>query len=104
MLDHEDWARWPSEYVRIEARYSDITSDILLRVPALQAFAAMKTLARADRHAARDLYDLARLAELGALTAGLDRESQLAHQTSDLPSPERCLRTVREAYGTVLGR
>ncbi|GGN11207.1 hypothetical protein GCM10011609_58970 [Lentzea pudingi] len=126
LLDHEDWARWPSEHVSIKARYSDITSEILLRVPTLQAFAAMKTLAWADRHAARDLYDLARLAELGALTAdaadlvrdatgasvqkyefsslpsGLNWQSQLGHQTSALPAPERCLRTVRKAYGKVL--
>lgn len=126
LLDHEDWARWPSEAVRVETRYSDITSEVALRVPTLQAFAAMKTLAWADRHAARDLYDLARLAELGALTteaAGLvrdatgaavqkyefaslpstlDWQSQLAHQTSELPSPDWCLQIVREAYGKAL--
>lgn len=127
LLDHEDWARWPAEAVRIETRYSDIAPDVTLRVPTLPAFAAMKTLAWADRHAARDLYDLARLAELGALTreaaelvrdatgvsvqkydfaslpAGLEWQSQLAHQTRDLPEPERCLELVRDAYGDVLG-
>jgi hypothetical protein len=127
LLDHEDWARWPSEAVRVETRYSDITSDVVLKVPTLQAFAAMKTLARADRHAARDLYDLAHLAELGALTreaaelvrdatgasvqkyefgtlpAGLEWQSQLAHQTRDLPEPQQCLEVVRDAYGEVLG-
>ncbi|MFJ5989716.1 nucleotidyl transferase AbiEii/AbiGii toxin family protein [Lentzea sp. NPDC092896] len=127
LIDHEDWARWPSEAVRIETRYSDITSDVVLKVPTLQAFAAMKTLAWADRHAARDLYDLARLAALGALTreaadlvrdatgasvqkyefaslpSGLDWQSQLAHQTSELPSPDWCLRVVRDAYGKALG-
>lgn len=127
LLDHEDWARWPSEAVRIETRYSDITSDVELKVPTLPAFAAMKTLAWADRHAARDLYDLACLAEVGALTqeaaelvhdatgasvqkyefaslpAGFEWQSQLAHQTRDLPTPERCLELVRDAYGEVLG-
>jgi hypothetical protein len=127
LLDHEDWARWPSEAIRIETRYSDIASDVVLRVPTLQAFAAMKTLARADRHAARDLYDLARLAELGALTpeaadpvraatgasvqkydlaslpSALDRHPQPAHQTGEVPSPQWCLRVVRGAYGMALG-
>jgi predicted nucleotidyltransferase component of viral defense system len=127
LLDHGDWARWPSETVQIETRYRDITSEVELRVPTLQAFAAMKTLAWADRHAARDLYDLARLAELGALTreaaelvrdatgasvqkyefvslpARLEWRAQLAHQTLDLPTPERDLELVRDAYGEVLG-
>ncbi|GGU67624.1 nucleotidyl transferase AbiEii/AbiGii toxin family protein [Lentzea flava] len=127
LLDHEDWARWPSEAVRIETRYSDVTREVVLRVPTLPAFAAMKTLAWADRHAARDLYDLAHLAELGALTqeaadlvreatgasvqkyeftslpTGLEWQSQLAHQTRELPEPQRCLDVVRNAYGEVLG-
>lgn len=127
LIDHEDWARWPSEAVQIKTRYSDVTPDVVLRVPTLQTFAAMKTLAWADRHAARDLYDLARLAERGALTSeaadlvrdatgasvqkyefaslpsGLDWHSQLAHQTSDLPPPEWCLQVVREAYAKALG-
>lgn len=127
LLDHEDWARWPSEAVRIESRYSDVTSEVVLRVPTLPSFAAMKTLAWADRHTARDLYDLARLAELGALTqeaaklvrdatgasvqkyefaslpARLEWQSQLAHRTRDLPTPEFCLELVRDAYGEVLG-
>jgi len=127
LIDHEDWARWPSETTRIETRYSDITAEVELEVPTLPAFAAMKTLAWADRHAARDLYDLAHLAELGALTheaaelvrdatgasvqryefaslpARLEWQSQLAHQTRDLPTPERCLEVVRNAYGEALG-
>lgn len=127
LLDHEDWARWPSETVQIDTRYSDLTSEVELKVPTLAAFAAMKTLAWADRHAARDLYDLAHLAELGALTpeaaelvrdatgasvqkyefaslpVRLEWQSQLAHQTSDLPAPEWCLEVVRSAYGDILG-
>lgn len=127
LLDHEDWARWPSETIKIETRYGDITSQVVLKVPTLPAFAAMKTLAWADRHTARDLYDLARLAELGALTReaadlvrdttgvsvqryefnslppGLEWQSQLAHQTRELPSPEQCLQLVRNSYGEALG-
>lgn len=127
LLDHEDWARWPTESVRIETRYGDVRSDVVLEVPTLQAFAAMKTIAWSDRHAARDLYDLARLAELGALTAAaaslvrdrtgasvqryeftslpsrLEWESQLAHQTSDLPAAKWCLGVVRDAYAEALG-
>ncbi|WP_112270609.1 nucleotidyl transferase AbiEii/AbiGii toxin family protein [Lentzea terrae] len=127
LLDHDEWARWPWETARIETRYSDITSEVELKVPTLPAFAAMKTLAWADRHAARDLYDLARLAELGALTqeaaelvrdatgvsvqkyefaslpVKLEWQSQLAHQTRDLPTPEWCLELVRDAYGEALG-
>jgi hypothetical protein len=79
-------------------------------------------VAMAGRHAARDLYDLARLAELGALTrkaaelvrdatgasvqryefatlpTGLEWQAQLAHQTRDLPGPQRCLDLVSNAY------
>ncbi len=127
LLDHDDWARWPCESVPVETRYSDITPGFTLKVPTLPAFAAMKTLAWADRHAARDLYDLARLAERGALTleaaelvrvatgasvqkyeftslpAGLQWRSQLAHQMREVPAPEWCLDTVRDSYGEVLG-
>jgi predicted nucleotidyltransferase component of viral defense system len=127
LIDHGDWARWPSETARIETRYRDITSKVELKVPTLPAFAAMKTLAWKDRHAARDLYDLAHLSELGALSheaaelvrdatgasvqkyefaslpAGLEWQAQLAHQTRALPPPERCLEVVRKAYGAALG-
>ncbi|SDG78826.1 Predicted nucleotidyltransferase component of viral defense system [Lentzea fradiae] len=127
LLDHEDWARWPYEVAKIEMRYSDLPSEVELRVPTLCAFAAMKTLAWSDRHAARDLYDLARLARLGALTedaadlvhdatgvsvqryeftslpTSLNWQSQLSHQTRDLPDPQWCLDVVRDSYAAVLG-
>ena len=127
LLDQADWARLPSETRRIESRYSDIRSPIELKVPTLAAFAAMKTLAWTDRHAARDLYDLAHLAKLGALGqeaadivrdmtgASVQRydftslpdlawEDQLSHQTrTPLPTPEACLEVVRDAYSEVLG-
>jgi hypothetical protein len=85
----------------------------------------MKTVAWMDRHAARDLFDLAGLARIGALTveaANLVREVsgwrvaphvfaslpilewdvQLGHQTSRLPSAAECLDAVRDAYGQAL--
>jgi Nucleotidyl transferase AbiEii toxin, Type IV TA system len=93
-----------------------------LRVPTLAAFAAMKTIAWADRHAARDLYDLAGLARLGALDGQakelfkahmgwslaphlfeglpeLDWEAQLSRQTRILPSAVECVEAVRAGYG-----
>lgn len=78
------------------------------------------------RVSARDLYDLAVLARLDALTARtadlvhgitgwtvaphvfrslprFDWTTQLAHQTNHLPTPEHCLATVRAAYARALG-
>ncbi|WP_372448898.1 nucleotidyl transferase AbiEii/AbiGii toxin family protein [Saccharopolyspora endophytica] len=40
-----------------------------MRVPTLESFAAWKTAAWVDRRAARDLYDLWLLSEIGALNA-----------------------------------
>lgn len=122
--DHQDLARFPTEVRAIELRYRDL-SDATLRVPTLSAFAAMKTIAWADRHTARDLYDLAGIAGIGGLTddvatqvhaatgwsitAGLfsslpalDWTAQLAHQTATLPTAERCLSDVRRAFAAVL--
>ena len=89
--------------------------------------ACLRSAGRRVVAVARSPDDLARLAELGALTreaaelvrdatgvsvqkyefaslpAGLEWQSQLAHQTRDLPEPERCLELVRDAYGDVLG-
>ena len=64
-LDAEH-SRWPVERRQLEMRYADAPS-VEMVVPTRSAFAAMKTLAWADRHAPRDLADLAALAELGAL-------------------------------------
>jgi Nucleotidyl transferase AbiEii toxin, Type IV TA system len=86
----------------------------------------MKTAAWIDRKAARDLYDLASLARIGALTneaAALFRqatglritphlfdklpamqwETQLAHQTRRLPPAQQCLAEVHKAYSIALG-
>ncbi len=107
-------------------RYSDTSGSAQLRVPTLPAAAAMKTAAWIDRKAARDLYDLAGLARIGALTneaatlfhqatglritphllgklPALAWESQLAHQTRQLPPADQCLAEVREAFAAALG-
>lgn len=126
-LDREE-RRWPVERRQLEMRYADVPLTVLT-VPTLAAFAAMKTLAWEERGAARDLADLAALAELGALdveAAGLVRDIggwrphsalfdrlpavtrnawcvDLSHQMAAPPDPEACLRTVREAWATALG-
>lgn len=57
---------WPTEIRPVEQRYSD-APPATLRVPTLASFAAMKTVAWMDRGAARDLYDLWALSNVGAL-------------------------------------
>lgn len=123
---HHDLAQWPTEIRTVHLRYSDTTGGAQLRIPTLPAAAAMKTAAWIDRKAARDLYDLAGLARIGALTneaatlfhqatglriapyllgklPALQWETQLAHQTRQLPSARECLAEVREAYAAALG-
>lgn len=123
---HHDLAHWPTEIRTVHLRYSDTTGSAQLRVPTLPAAAAMKTAAWIDRKAARDLYDLAGLARVGALTneaatlfrhatglritphmfdrlPALEWETQLAHQTRHLPPAQHCLVEVREAYAMALG-
>lgn len=116
---------WPTELRAIDVRYADVPATAL-QVPTLPAFVAMKTVAWADRHAERDLYDLAALADLGAIDeqaaelaaaatgvrvaphmfdrAPSDRQwaEQLTHQTRRLPDPVECLNRVRTAYNNVL--
>jgi predicted nucleotidyltransferase component of viral defense system len=122
---HQDLARWPTEVRAIYLRYRDLPDATTLRVPALTAFAAMKTIAWADRHTARDLYDLARIANIGGLTHDvatqvrqatgwsvipelfssmppMDWTAQLAHQTATLPTAEQCLTDVRQAFAAAL--
>jgi predicted nucleotidyltransferase component of viral defense system len=123
--NHHDYAHWPVEGTPVRLRYRDLPDAVQLRTPTLAAFAAMKTAAWADRYAARDLYDLAALARVGALTheaADLFKaatgvsvtrdlfrsvavtywEEQLAHQTQVLPTAEECLVQVRDAYAEAL--
>jgi predicted nucleotidyltransferase component of viral defense system len=67
VLSHDGYQHWPSEFRSIWQRYSGV-APARLRVPTIEAFAAWKTEAWADRHAARDLYDLWALAEQGSIT------------------------------------
>jgi Nucleotidyl transferase AbiEii toxin, Type IV TA system len=120
----QGWHEMPTERRTLVHRYRDVPETVL-RVPTLAAFAAMKTLAWIDRHAARDLYDLAGLATIGALTpeaADLfahatgrplaahdfarlpaDWDTALRHQTGNLPSARECLDAVRDGYAQSLG-
>jgi predicted nucleotidyltransferase component of viral defense system len=121
---HLHLARFPTETREVLLRYSDLAGAVTMRVPTIQSFAAMKLMAWMDRHTARDLYDLAGLARLGALdqtSAELVREAsglsvrshfftkepkdwaaQLAHQTGGLISASQCLSTVRSALSVAL--
>jgi hypothetical protein len=126
-LDPEQ-ARWPVERRGLEMRYADAPM-VEMTVPTRSAFMAMKTLAWADRHAPRDLADLAALAELGvfdvagaALVADMggwppipaifDRVPDatraawavdLDHQMARPPDPDSCLEAVRSAWAAVPG-
>lgn len=122
---HSEWNRLPTERRGVELRYRDVPGPVTLRVPTLAAFVAMKVSAYCDRHAPRDLFDLAALARSDAYSveaAELVRtatgtapaphmfsslpdmkwEAQLAHQTGHLPSAEECLDTVRNAFAETL--
>jgi predicted nucleotidyltransferase component of viral defense system len=115
-----DWRRFPTELVSLEERYRDV-APTRLWVPTLPAFAVMKASAWCDRHAARDLFDLAGLAALGALgrpaqaiaadalgrpirghdfrcRPPADWTLQLAHQTSSLPEPVPIMADVGQAW------
>jgi predicted nucleotidyltransferase component of viral defense system len=66
LLSARNFPAWPTEVRDIEQRYSDVAAT-RLRVLTLAAFVAAMTSAWAERSAARDLYDLNALAELGAI-------------------------------------
>lgn len=68
LLDPLGYPRWPAVPRLLHERYGDVPATTL-KVPTRAAFAAAKTAAWHDRHAARDLYDLWGLARLGALDA-----------------------------------
>lgn len=121
--DRQGWHEMPTERRSLVRRYRDVPETIL-SVPTLAAFAAMKTLAWVDRHAARDLYDLAGLATLGALdqaAAALfavatgrplgihdfsrtpsDWDVSLRHQTGNLRSARECLDAVCRAFAQAI--
>lgn len=122
------WAQLPVEHRGVDLRYLDTSGSVALRVPTLPGFAAMKIAAWEDRHAERDLFDLAAMAQLDAFgaealavftrLAGRPPElseyrrlpastrtrwrAQLAHQTPVVPDPEECLTLVARALGRML--
>jgi predicted nucleotidyltransferase component of viral defense system len=125
-----DWrslADVPRESQAVALRYDDTPGTISMTVPTLSGFAAMKLLAWEDRHAPRDLFDLAGLATLDAFTdetaAIFGRlcarppdprryqevpertratwDDQLAHQTAVVPTLDVCLTAVAEAVGRI---
>jgi len=108
----------------VDLRYSDLPSTVTLVCPTPPSFAAMKLSAWYDRHAPRDLFDLAGLARLGVLAdprvtttfraansfappvAEFTRAPkateaawvpELGAQVGSLPSIDDCLHEVREA-------
>lgn len=116
--------RIPTTIAPVMLRYSDLPSTVDLTVPTAEGFAAMKLMAWHQRQAPRDLYDLAALADIDAITrmaidltdevcgtrigarildqrlppAVLDRwKFELAHQLGEPRSAEMCLRQVVEA-------
>jgi hypothetical protein len=66
LLSSRDRVVWPSERRVLVQRYTDAPTAELL-VPTLPAFAASKTSTWADRHSARDLWDLWALNEVGSI-------------------------------------
>jgi predicted nucleotidyltransferase component of viral defense system len=125
---YPDYERYPTELREVALRYHDLTESVPMRTPTRAGFAGMKTAAWDDRHAERDLYDLAGLARIGALDTesaelfehatgrtvqphmfsrlpnhGFDWDGQLSHQCSSPPPALACLNQVRAAYGGALG-
>lgn len=120
---------WPMERRVLVQRYRDALAAELM-VPTLPAFAASKTATWADRHAARDLWDLWALSIIGAINedaAELYRrfgptnhrpgshlfhqnpseaewQSQLAGQTLLTLSASEALAAVRDAWASVTGK
>jgi hypothetical protein len=66
LLDPLGYPDWPTERRPMEQRYSD-APPASLTVPTRDAFVAWKTATWAERYAARDLFDLAGLAGIGAI-------------------------------------
>lgn len=122
--------RIPTVRASVALRYSDLPESVTLTVPSAEGFAAMKLMAWHQRQEPRDLYDLAALAEVGAITAeAIDLTTevsstrlgvralhhdlptsvtqrwseQLAHQMGSVLSAEQCLEHVLEALRSADG-
>ena len=122
--DGPDTRFWEFVDTDVELRYSDLPAAQGLQCPTLATFAAMKLAAWFDRHAPRDLFDLAGLAAIGALadpevgrilkaqtgvgiidvefsrapSETIDAwETELGAQVGLLPDIDTCLHAVRAA-------
>ena len=121
LLTSEGYPPWPRQLVDLEQRYSD-APPARLQVLTPPAFVASKLTAWGDRHAARDLYDLWALAEMGCINEAaaalycrygqhttLSRisfaelpnerewEGSLAHQCVIRTTPKHAANVVKEA-------
>lgn len=115
------WTNIPTEILKIEQRYSDVSST-KLAVPTFDGFVAMKALAWFDRGAPRDLFDLSALSTVGSVSGAArtaiqailghqlsaammnryvsgDWDGQLAHQTMSFGSPIAALSRVIAWWG-----
>ncbi|MGH3665163.1 MAG: nucleotidyl transferase AbiEii/AbiGii toxin family protein [Egibacteraceae bacterium] len=70
------WRRIPRERRGVCLRYEDTPGTVELTVPTLEGFAAMKLAAWEDRHAERDIFDLAALTTLDAFNTDYARDLQ----------------------------
>jgi predicted nucleotidyltransferase component of viral defense system len=129
LLRRDRYARWPTELHDIEQRYAD-APPARLWTPTLSAFVGLKTAAWFDRGAARDLYDLWALGNVGALNADAgalfaalgptgnpprpwmferapspaEWHSQLSEQTLLTITADEALEAVRTAWSTTTPR
>ncbi|MEV6427971.1 nucleotidyl transferase AbiEii/AbiGii toxin family protein [Nocardia sp. NPDC051463] len=78
---------WPTELRDLEQRYSDV-SPAELFVPTLPAFVAGKTATWHDRRAARDLWDLWALSDIGAIDGTAGALYRRCGPTNRLPAPQ----------------
>lgn len=117
---HVERPAWRFVPTAVPLRYPDLPHEVELSCPTVTTFAAMKMEAYLDRHAPRDLFDLAGLARLGALdlaaatllraTTGLGFikeefsrvpprtaaawQAELSQQATAMISPEECRTTI----------
>ncbi len=103
--DGVDTRAWEFVETGVALRYTDLPGSARFQCPTLSTFAAMKLVAWYDRHAPRDLYDLAGLAAIGALDiANVERlvRAKVGHGLirSELT---RLPRTVEDSWRTELG-
>lgn len=126
------WHSIPTTNAAVQLRYSDLPESANLLVPTPSGFATLKLMAWYDRHAPRDLFDLAALADADMIDRGaldligpiagftpsptnLERtvppsaikawQSELGHQVTEFRTAESCLETVRKGLerASVLG-